>query len=408
MPTSLTSVFLAALALPCVAGSSTSNLRKLTTDPVPVKGSIDDAKTAAGCPCLPDQKDCGCGHVPTMVEHGHFANNKYQTQLGEMHDGEKHYQPTLMPHGYFDKDNNEEPTEPKEMPEEKPNMVPPGHFAKVAAALRDEHLSKTFGTVATQKEGACDILERVTKLGRFVYEAETTVENGIAGSGTAINNLLDVVCPLIGARFPDAAKCMPSCDAMKERVTKLSDPKYIGEIKTKKQKCENTKGRVVNFALLAGLSSTDMLLGTDFCPPLRDTTELRCDDKTEEDAATGAAVDPAVANDQAMKAAEKATLQMEGLTWHQHMIKPIEAEDDGARLPVAPDMNATAVECDRDCKIQKQLRKEKMEAELGEAGVATYNDKPYDVHQDQEQGQVVTEEESKGGINAPRGGVDEK
>ena len=49
-----------------------------------------------------------------------------------------------------------------------------------------------------------------------------------------------------------------------------------------------------------------------------------------------------------------------------------------------------------------------MEAELGEAGVATYNEKPYDVHQDQEQGQVVTEKESKGGINAPRGGVDEK
>ena len=66
------------------------------------------------------------------------------------------------------------------------------------------------------------------------------------------------------------------------------------------------------------------------------------------------------------------------------------------------------MECDRDCKIQKQLRKEKMEAELGEAGVATYNEKPYDVHQDQEQGQVVTEKESKGGINAPRGGVDEK
>ena len=36
---------------------------------------------------------------------------------------------------------------------------------------------------------------------------------------------------------------MPSCDAMKERITKLSDPKYIGEIKTKQQKCEKTKGR---------------------------------------------------------------------------------------------------------------------------------------------------------------------
>ena len=51
---------------------------------------------------------------------------------------------------------------------------------------------------------------------------------------------------------------MPSCDEMKTRVNKLSDPKFIGEIKTKKQKCENTKGRTVNF----GLTGSDMLFGT--------------------------------------------------------------------------------------------------------------------------------------------------
>ena len=60
----------------------------------------------------------------------------------------------------------------------------------------------------------------------------------------------------------DASHCMPSCDEMKTRVNKLSDPKFIGEIKTKKQKCENTKGRTVNFALLAGLTGSDMLFGT--------------------------------------------------------------------------------------------------------------------------------------------------
>ena len=106
----------------------------------------------------------------------------------------------MMPHGYFGE--AEPQVDPKEMPEEAPNMVPPGHFAKVAAAVRDARLSKTFGTIKTQKESACDILDHVVDLGRFVYEAEQTVDGGIAGAGTAITGLLDVVCPLIETRFP--------------------------------------------------------------------------------------------------------------------------------------------------------------------------------------------------------------
>jgi hypothetical protein len=106
----------------------------------------------------------------------------------------------MMPHGYFGE--AEPQVDPKEMPEEAPNMVPPGHFAKVAAAVRDARLSKTYGTIKTQKESACDILDHVVDLGRFVYEAEQTVDGGIAGAGTAITGLLDVVCPLIETRFP--------------------------------------------------------------------------------------------------------------------------------------------------------------------------------------------------------------
>ena len=191
---------LAALASTSTATTSrSSHLRTQATDtptpePVSVKGSIDDAQSSTGCPCQEEQTDCKCGHVPAMVEHGHFANNDYLTKLDALHDGAKHYEPTLMPHGYFGKG---EKKEPKNMPEEKPNMVPPGHFAKVAAALRDVRLAKTFGTVLTQKEGVCQILDRVTQLGRFIYEAETTIETGIAGSGKAITDVLDVVCPLV-------------------------------------------------------------------------------------------------------------------------------------------------------------------------------------------------------------------
>ena len=292
---------------------------------VNVKGSVDDAVSSDGCPCSEDQIDCDCGHVPTMVEHGHFADNEYQQKLHDLHNGEKHYVPTVVPRGYFGV-GEEEQKVPKEMPEEKPNMVPPGHFAKVAQAIRDARLSKTFGSEKTQKEGACDILDHVLDLGRFIYEAEQTVEQGIADAGTAINGLLDVVCPLIEMRYPDAARCMPKCDAMKERVTKLSDPQFIGEIKTKKQKCEKTKGRDVNYALLAGLTGSDMLFGTSFCPnahaqgPSCDKGIMEVEEAAtggDETGAggdeTGAAADPTAD----IKAAEKLVLQKEGLTWHR-------------------------------------------------------------------------------------------
>ena len=89
---------------------------------VNVKGSVDDAVSSDGCPCSEDQIDCDCGHVPTMVEHGHFADNEYQQKLHDLHNGEKHYVPTVVPRGYFGV-GEEEQKVPKEMPEEKPNMV---------------------------------------------------------------------------------------------------------------------------------------------------------------------------------------------------------------------------------------------------------------------------------------------
>jgi hypothetical protein len=337
-----------------------------------------------------------------MVEHGHFANNEYQQKLHDLHDGAKHYVPTVVPHGYFGVDKDDAPKTPDEMPEEKPNMVPPGHFAKVAKAIRDARLSKTFGSEKSQKEGACDILDHVLDLGRFIYEAEQTVDKGIAGAGTAINGLLDVVCPLIEMRYPDAARCMPKCDALKERVTKLSDPQFIGEIKTKKQKCEKTKGRDVNYALLAGLVGSDMLFGTNFCPqshadgPSCDKSNMEVEGVAEDatgggaDGATGSA-DPTAD----IKAAEKLVLQTEGLTWHQHQIQAMDDEEGTERLPVSPDMNSTKIECDRDCKVRKQVEREMAEKAAKEEGA-------YDVHQEEKIGEEVTDKEAEGAINSER------
>ena len=91
---------------------------------------------------------------------------------------------------------------------------------------------------------------------------------------------------------------------------------------SKKQKCEKTKGRVVNFALLAGLSSTDMLVGTNFCPPLQLDNELSCEKVNDDQKAAKDATDESTEKDVAVKEAEKSVLKDEGLKWHRHMIKP--------------------------------------------------------------------------------------
>ena len=42
----------------------------------------------------------------------------------------------------------------------------------------------------------------------------------------------------------------------------------------------------------------------------------------------------------------------------------MENEDGTERLPVSPDMNSTQIECDRDCKVRKQVEKEIAEENL--------------------------------------------
>ncbi len=61
-------------------------------------------------------------------------------------------------------------------------------------------------------------------------------------------------------------------------------------------------------------------------------------------------------------------------------------------------MNSTQIECDRDCKVRKQVEKEIAEEKIknGEGGEG------YDVHQKEEIGEEVTDKEAKGGINSER------
>ena len=122
------------------------------------------------------------------------------------------------------------------------------------------------------------MLGSLVQMGRFIYEAEYTATEGVEKAGEALLKMHEIVCPHIRQRFPDAAKCMPACATMAERITKLSGPEFIGEVKTPKQKCEGKPGRKVNYALVAALTGPNLLFGTDFCddvyekPPSCDKT----------------------------------------------------------------------------------------------------------------------------------------
>ena len=315
-------------------------------------------------------------HVPTMIPRGTFAARKFETKLSKLHGGAEHYVPAVVPEGTLSGLEKPDPKDPKTMPVEMPNMVPSGHFARVAQQVRSQKMSRTFGDDRSQKQGACDVLSTLVEMGRFVYEAEYTATKGVEKAGEAILQMHNIVCPHIWQRFPDAAKCMPACATMAERITKLSSPEFIGEVKTPKQKCEGKPGRKVNLALVAALTGPNLLFGTDFCddvyekPPNCDKTETGAATITQQ-GMTGAAEEPDV---EAMeKAAEKAVLRKEHLSWAHHQIQPVEdeADEDGT---VEPPVNGTEVYAARNAKVQAQVEKEAAEAAAEAADAADAED----------------------------------
>jgi hypothetical protein len=314
-------------------------------------------------------------HVPTMIPRGTFAAQKFENKLSKLHGGAEHYVPAVVPEGTLSGIAPPAPKDPKTMPIEMPNMVPSGHFARVAEQMRSQKMSRLFGDDRSQKQGTCDVLSTLVEMGRFVYEAEYTATRGIEKAGEAVLQMHNIVCPHILQRFPDAAKCMPACTTMAERITKLSSPDFIGEVKTPKQKCEGKPGRKVNFALVAALTGPNMLFGTDFCDDVY-SMPPKCD-KTATGAATinkqgmtGAAEEDVPAME---KAAESAVLRKEHLAWAHHQIGPVEDEvdEDGT---VDPPVNGTEVYAARNAKVQAQVEKEEAEEAARAADAADAED----------------------------------
>ena len=379
----------AAAAL-CAAPAASLNVRRGLAPPLDVDDpAADTAKQAMDTSgslthtvgeqhtVIPNENVPAGSHVPQMVDRGTFAARKFENRLRALHNGTEHYVPAVVPEGTLTGIVPPE-KEPKRMPHEMPNMVPSGHFARVAQQMRTQKMSKMFGDDRSQKQGLCDVLGTVVEMGRFVYEAEYTSANGVEKAGEAILKMHDIVCPYLRHRFPDATSCcnMPACEAMAERIKKLSSPEFIGEVKTPRQKCENKPGRKVNYALVAALTGPNMLFGTDFCDDVYKTPPS-CD-KTAVGRATlagmknvpGHSIDTEENVVEMEKAAEASVLQKEHLSWVHHQIQPVEDQPDDET--VDPAVNSTEVYASRRAKVQAQVEKEEAEeaaeAERGAAG----------------------------------------
>merc|ERR1712146_444888 len=94
---------------------------------------------------------------------------------------------------------------------------------------------------------------------------------------------------------------------------------------------------------------------------------------------------------------EQQVLHSEKLSWERNQIKPLDEEDldEDGRSPVEPAKPAKAIECDRDCKVRKQLEKEQAEA-------AVVPSKDYDLHNEENIHNAVTDSEASD-LNQQRG-----
>ena len=92
----------------------------------------------------------------------------------------------------------------------------------------------------------------------FGQAAAALTADGIDKSGQAIVKPLELMCPLIKTHYPNANEGM-QCANLTDAVRKFYDPLFVGQTKTAKQRCMNAPGHKVNFALLAALTSTELV-----------------------------------------------------------------------------------------------------------------------------------------------------
>lgn len=340
-----------------------------------------------------------CGHKPAMVERGHFAHHAYLSKLADPKFKDS-YHPALVPPGTFNATLHKQLQEPLKTPLlEKPSMVPPGHFAKVARTKAEVAASMQNKDLPSQQAGTCKILDKVVTMARFVYEVESSTADGIDKSGQAIAKLMDLMCPLVKSHYPDATKGM-ECAALSETVKKFYDPLYVGQTKTLKQRCANAPGHKVNFALLAALVGPKTLFGATFCEDKHEA--LKCMAKTisELKPIENKTVDQiAQENDKIEKIAEKKVSIDEG-DWSRAQATKLKADasaESESSDELGEPKNAGAIHRCRNCKHKK--------AKMRELGIDVPGDKGYDVHNEENVHNVVTDKEASA-INQPRGPVE--
>jgi len=342
------------------------------------------------------QSDSGCdgvqcGHQPRMVERGHFAHNVYLNKLAAVSkDKPETYHPALVAPGTFNGTLHKLLQEPLKNPlQEKPNMVPPGHFANVAK--KEAELKALAGGVkdlAAQQAGTCKILDKIVTMARFVYEVESNTADGIDKSGEAIVKLLELMCPLVKSHYPNANEGM-ECAKLTQAVKKFYDPVFVGQTKTRKQRCMNAPGHKVNFALLAALVGPKTLFGATFCEDKHDA--LQCMNQTVSEIVpihNKTKDEIAAEEDKIEKIAEKkVAIDEDG--WHKYQAQKLKSEQipEDVTANLGEPKDAGAIHRCRNCKHQK--------AKMKELGLDMADDKGYDLHNEENIHNAVTDAEAK-------------
>lgn len=207
--------------------------------------------------------------LPEVVPRGHFA-----ALTKNVSDVPK-FVPAVVPAGTLNPANI-----PKDVtPAHKPEMVEHGYFEQERIRSHFAANAAKLGPISEQKNAACVVLSQTLNLARSVYEMES---DPAFSNSKAIVGLVKNICPLLKARFPDAAVNI-SCIELESRVDQYYDPKYKGTIVPIQKFCSEAvlpslPGKVINYALSLALRDVEAFFGLTFCPKSK-----FCDATVEDD-----------------------------------------------------------------------------------------------------------------------------
>lgn len=138
---------------------------------------------------------------------------------------------------------------------------------------------------ATQKEGACAMMENALTLARGAREEEAAMKVP-ASDQKALVDIVKMICPVLKYKYSFVMRCK-KCADMVARLEKFYDPKFDTKVfpgLEHPEACDQSKWSTKNFALQAALTSPNLFFGIDFCISEADAEEADdTNDLTEED-----------------------------------------------------------------------------------------------------------------------------